>query len=148
MTGWELFATATAVLFFKHLLTIFVQAGARIKTGRFRHAEDAKMLNAQVGDPPLAERGQELIRNSLENEPVFLLLLFSYFSLNTDADFHVFRDVASAADTYIWVFLGARVVHALLFLRRIGGLRTLAYSVGLLATIGIAVQTLMEVFSE
>lgn len=146
MTGWELFAVAATTLFFKHVVTVFIQAGARMQTGKFRHPEDAMLLNAQLGDPPMAERGQALIRNSMENEPVFLLLLFCYFSLNTDGNFDVFGQTTRSATTYVQVFIGARVFHALFFLGRKGGWRTAAYGVGLLATIGIAVQTLLEVF--
>jgi uncharacterized MAPEG superfamily protein len=143
MTGWELFTIATVGLFFKHVLTVLLQAGARARSGRFRHAEDAKMLKVEVGDPPLAERGQDLIRNSLENEPAFLLVLFAFFALHTGGDFQVLASEADAAVPYVATFLGARVVHALLFLLRIAGLRTVVYSVGLLATIGLAVQALM-----
>lgn len=146
MTGWELFAVASVGLFFKHVLTVCVQAASRIRSGRFRHAEDAKLAKAEEGDPPLAERAQHLIRNSLENEPSFLLVLLAVFALNTDAEFQVTGDQAAAAVPYVATFLGARVLHALLFLKRIAGLRTLAYSVGLLATLGLAVQALMDVF--
>jgi uncharacterized MAPEG superfamily protein len=146
MTGWELFTIATVGLFFKHVLTVVAQAGARIRSGRFRHAEDAKLANASQGDPPLAERAQDLIRNSLENEPAFLLVLFAFFALNTDGEFRVSAYSADHAGPYVATFLGARVLHAALFLRRIAGLRTLAYTFGLLATLGLAVQALMEVF--
>lgn len=42
------------------------------------------------------------------------------------------------------VFLGARVVHALSYIAGITGLRTVAWNVGVLATIVIAVQTFLH----
>jgi len=148
MSGWELFAVTTVSLFFKHVLTVGVQATARVRSGRWRHAEDAKMLKAKAdaGDAPLAERGQDLIRNSLENEPIFLLLLFGFFVVNTNADFQVVEAEARAAVIYVGVFVGARVFHALFFLFRIAGVRTVAWLVGFLATLGVAAQTLLDVY--
>lgn len=146
MTGWELFAVTTVSLFFKHVLTVTVQATSRFRAKRFRHAEDAKLVKGEAGDTPLAERGQHLIRNSLENEPIFLALLFGYLAVNTDGSFQVLEPVIGTAVIYAAVFLGARVVHGLLMLGRVAGLRTLAYSVGLLATLGLCVQILMDVY--
>jgi len=146
MTGWELFAVTAVSLFFKHLLTVAVQATSRFRAKRFRHAEDAKLVKGEAGDTPLAERAQHLIRNSLENEPIFLALLFGYLAVNTSDGFQVMAAATGTAVIYAAVFLGARVLHALLMLRRIAGLRTLVYSVGLLATVGLSAQILMDVY--
>jgi len=146
MTGWDLFAVTAVSLFFKHVLTVTVQGISRFRSRRFRHAEDAKLVNGEAGDTPLAERAQHLIRNSLENEPIFLAILFGFLAVNTNSEFQVFATDARAAIPYAATFLGARVVHALLMLFRVAGVRTLAYAVGLFATLGLAAQILMDVY--
>ena len=85
-----------------------VQATARMRSKAFRHAEDAKMLNAQVGDPPLAKRGQDVLRNGLENEPIFVLLLWALFEVAGTGD-AALRETADAAP---WVDLPAERLEA------------------------------------
>ena len=146
MRGWELLALAAAALFFKQVLLVLVQLVGRLKDRSFRHPEDAKMLNASVGDSPLTKRGQDVIDNSLENELIFLILLFGFLSTHKDGEFEPFRSSVRVITTYVQVFVGARYAHALFMLTRVAGLRSVAYAVGLLASIGLAVRIVMDIF--
>ena len=124
-------ALATAALVLKHLVLIGIQGGIRVAKRRFAREEDARAFRGKPGeDPALATLAQEVIRNGLENEPLFLLLLLVLHQAQPDADLA----------TYAWTFLAARYLHALVFLRRSQPLRTITFAVGLAATVGLAVQ--------
>ncbi|MEM9071489.1 MAG: MAPEG family protein [Myxococcota bacterium] len=143
MAGWNILALTIAALFLKQVLVVLVQVVDRLRTKTLRHPEDAKLLNASVGDSPLTERAQAVIRNSLENEAFFLFLLFALFSINADGQFRPHYEESEAAVVYASVFVGARYAHALFFLLRVGGLRSLAFTAGLLAAVGVAVQVVI-----
>jgi uncharacterized MAPEG superfamily protein len=55
-------------------------------------------------------------------------------------------DWAQTASIYAWTFVGARYVHGLMFVARKQPWRTMSYCVGLLATIGLAVQVILDAF--
>jgi uncharacterized MAPEG superfamily protein len=83
----------------------------------------------------LAGRGLRAHRNLLENlAPYTIAILVA----------HVLGVSNGTTVTAAYVFLGARLVHALAYLANIPVVRTLAYNAGVVATLVIAVQILMR----
>ncbi|CAD0299048.1 MAPEG family protein [Xanthomonas hortorum] len=78
-----------------------------------------------------AGRAQRAHRNLLENLLPFAAVVLAAMTLQVSTSITVIASL---------VFLGARVVHAVCYLFGIPGLRTLAYHVGLWATLAYAVQ--------
>jgi uncharacterized MAPEG superfamily protein len=143
--GWEIFALTAVGLFAKQVVLVTVQAFDRMRTKTFRHPEDAELMNANVGESALTTRAQSAIANSLENEPAFLLILFGFLAIHVDGSFQPHRSAWESAELYAIVFVGARWAHMVLFLLQRAGIRTLAYAVGLLATLGLGVRIVMDV---
>lgn len=149
MSALQVFATVVLAVLAKQVLTINFQLVGRLRAKRFSYPEDTKFVKgSEAGDPPNVVHAQHLIRNSLENEPVFIFVLFAYLlaHMTSMADLGSHDEWVGSAAIYAWTFLGARYVHALSFVMRLQPLRTLAYSVGLLATIGLGVQVVLDAF--
>lgn len=124
-------AFTTALLVLKQVLLVVLQGGTRVRTGQFAKEEDARAFRGKAGgDAPIVELAQHVIRNGLENEPIFLILLLVVHGAMPDTDL----------GPYAWTFVAARYLHALFFLRRSQPMRTIAYMVGFAAMVGLAVQ--------
>ncbi|MFK8004065.1 MAG: MAPEG family protein [Polyangiales bacterium] len=148
MSALQVFATVVLSIVLKQLLTIGVQLTGRLRSKRFSYPEDALLPGSEAGDAPSVVHAQHLIRNSLENEPLFVLVLLTYMlaHMTSLADLGSQGDWVQSASIYAWTFLGARYVHGLTFVMRKQPWRTLSFSVGLLATIGLAVQVILDAF--
>ena len=83
----------------------------------------------------LAGRGLRAHRNLLENLVPYAIAVLVAHALGVSNTY----TVAAA-----WVFLAARLVHAFAYLGAIAGLRSLAYNVGVVATLVILVEILMK----
>ena len=149
MTALQVFATVVVSVVLKQALTITFQLVGRMRAKRFSYPEDTKLIpGAEAGDPPGVVHAQHLIRNSLENEPLFMLVLLTYFLAHMTS----LSDLASqdawvqSASIYAWTFVAARYVHGLSFVLRLQPWRTLSYTAGLLATVGLAVQVVLDAF--
>lgn len=148
MSALQVFAMVVLSVVLKQLLTILFQLTGRIRANRFSYPEDALTPGSEAGDPPAVVHAQHLIRNSLENEPLFLLVLVTYLlaHMTSMADFASHDAWVETASIYAWTFVGARYVHGLMFVVRKQPWRTLSYTVGLLATLGLAVQVILDAF--
>ena len=136
VTGLTVLALTVAAVFFKGVALVCVQVVGRLRTKKLAYEEDCKLLpGSTAGDSEGVVRAQHLIRNSLENEPIFLILLTAYIGFHPEGD---------GALIYAGTFLAARVVHAICFLLRLQPIRTLAYSLGLLAAAGLATQLVLD----
>jgi uncharacterized MAPEG superfamily protein len=83
----------------------------------------------------LAGRGLRAHRNLLENLVPYAIAVLVAHALGVSNAYTV-----GAA----WAFLGARLVHAFAYLAAIKGLRSLAYNVGVAATLVILVEILLK----
>lgn len=149
MTALQVFATVVVSVVLKQALTIIWQLIGRMRAKRFSYPEDTKLVpGSKAGDPPGVVHAQHLIRNSLENEPLFMFVLLAYLlaHMTSLADLTSQNAWVQSASIYAWTFVGARYAHGLSFVMRLQPWRTLSYSVGLLATVGLAVQVILDAF--
>lgn len=135
MSPFEAFGLVVVALFLKLFATTAVQGVVRIRHRAFVRPEDAAFFGR--GATPLerehvlVERAQNVLRNDGENVPLFLALLLAFAHVDGRAT-HVL--------TYGLVFVAARVVHTLAYLRPTQPLRNRAYVVGLGVCVVLAAQ--------
>ncbi|HVY46571.1 MAG TPA: MAPEG family protein [Minicystis sp.] len=128
---WFSFASAAIVLnlFFVANYTAIV----RVRHKQVVNPEDAPTLDAKHADAEHAEvlRVHRAHRNAMENAvPFFVIGLLYALSAPSDV----------GAKVYFGVFAGARWLHTLFYLRKMQPFRTIAFIVGLLATLGMLVH--------
>lgn len=122
-----------------------IQVWARWRYRTVINPEDAIVLSQLIKqdvhtdarDVPLAARASACWRNDLENIPLFLLLALGYV---------LQAGVPSWLSVYCTVFLLARIGHTVCYLRRLQPWRTVAYEVGALATVAVAIHSLALLF--
>ena len=117
----------------------FVTANARRKAGVVLNPEDTKVnpgSQAASAEAPATLRAKRAHLNDVENIPGFLVLAL-LFTLSGCS--------ASAAWAYFGVYFVARALHTIFYLNAVQPFRTVAFFVGQLAQLGIAVQLLMQV---
>ncbi|MFZ5895009.1 MAG: MAPEG family protein [Myxococcota bacterium] len=119
--GW--FSLCTVILFVKMFALSLYQGVLRMRSRSFLNPEDARF----VGKPALAEelapvrRAAQAWLNDLENIPAFFALGLVYVLSSASP---------SAAPWLMVTFTIARIVHSVVFLRRVQPWRTIAYVVG------------------
>ena len=126
--AWQAFALTTVALFFKMFLTAGVQGLVRVRSRTFVNPEDAAFFGRTpqaAADHPVAERAQRALRNDLENIPVFLFLALAYVQLGC---------WEAGTLLYFPVFVLARALHTIAFVRPTQPLRNRAYLVGVLVS--------------
>jgi uncharacterized MAPEG superfamily protein len=131
------YAITTVLLFLKMTANSGIQAYHRIGKKAFAIPEDARFFGGSeplAQDLPQVQRASAIWRNDLENIPIFLFLALVY--VLTDPD-------PSAAPYYFGTFVVARFAHMFFYANAMQPWRFLAFLVGQLATIGLAVQILM-----
>jgi uncharacterized MAPEG superfamily protein len=133
------YAITTVLLFVKMLANSAVQAYHRIGKKAFAIPEDARFFGGVeplVQDLPEVQRASAIWRNDLENIPIFLFLALVYVLVDGSP---------SAAPYYFGTFVVARFAHMLFYMNAMQPWRFLAFLVGQLASLGLAVQILMAV---
>ena len=132
------YAVTTVLMFFKMTLNSSLQGYYRMGSKRFVHAEDARFFGGSAGeDLPQVQRASAVWRNDLENIPIFLFLALVYVLVEASPE---------AAWAYFGTFVVARYAHTLFFMGGVQPWRFLAYALGQLASLGMAVQILLQVF--
>ncbi|MFT4571302.1 MAG: glutathione S-transferase [Hyphomicrobiaceae bacterium] len=131
------YAISVVVLYFKTFATSLVQAASRFSSKTFVNPEDARAFGgvapaAQDADGAL--RGAAVWRNDVENLPLFMFLGLVYYLVEASP---------SAAPTYFYTYVAARIVHSIVFFLGLQPWRFLAFLLGQLCMIGMAVQILM-----
>lgn len=130
---------SASLLFFKMLANSLVQGYYRMAHARFVTPEDAAAFGQLTGralapaaaEHPMVLRAAQCWRNDLENIPMFLLLCLGYVLAGGEA---------RATLIYCATFVLARTLHTLFFLLQLQPWRTIAYLLGLFATLGLAVN--------
>ena len=92
-------------------------------------------LAAALATPPLPSSRQNAIRNGLESEVTFVLLLMTYVGAGQ-----------TGAAPYVYAFVGARTAHAACFLLRAQPYRTITFVAATIVILGLAVRTALAVF--
>ncbi len=130
---WSLMVVA---LFGKMVALAMVQGVVRMRGKHFTKPEDATYFgNGTVSETehPTVALAQAALRNDLENIPIALGLTWAY--IITDGPVWLLA-------IYAVVFVMARAVHSLAYLRPTQPLRNRAYVVGLAVCLALAAQVI------
>ncbi|MFI0474036.1 MAPEG family protein [Halomonas sp. HMF6819] len=130
------YAMATVLLFVKMWATGLYQGYHRITKMTFKTPEDARMAGKEPAQEelPQVQQASKAWSNDLENIPIFLALGMAYVL------------VGASPGLAMWLFMGftaARYAHTLAYLARLQPWRTIAYGVGLVCMIVMAIQIVL-----
>jgi uncharacterized MAPEG superfamily protein len=134
----QIYALTTIILALKMSAISIVQGRARVAAGVFVNPEDARTFKAKEAaeEAPAVQRAARAWGNDLENIPIFLILGWIYVAGGLSV---------GAFKLYCVVFVIARIVHTICYLNSIQPLRTIAYTVGAIATLALIIHILVEV---
>jgi glutathione S-transferase len=139
MTEYQFYALTTVILFFKVLANSAVQALARVSTRTFVTDEDARFFAQAPPAPdelPIVKRAAAAWRNDLENVPIFLFLGLIYVTLGC---------WPGGVYIYFTIFVIARILHTIAYLRGLQPARTIFYSLGVFVCFALSIQILTAV---
>jgi microsomal prostaglandin-E synthase 1 len=134
---YRIYAALVAVLALKMLATAFAVATARLVGSSWTSPEDTKLLGGTTSPDERVERLRRLHLNSLENEPLFMILGLLYVLAGAPE---------IGIQAYGYTFVIARIVHAISYAFAVQPFRTLGFVVGALALVGMSVQILLASF--
>jgi len=129
--AFHTYALCSAILAIKMLAIASYTTYQRFRTRVFLSEEDARTLGGEVGDHPSVTRARNVHRNDLENIPVFWAVGLIFVLDGASA---------GAAAAWCWTFTVSRLVHSVVYLAGLQPWRAIAYMVGYVATLGMAVQ--------
>ena len=132
--AFRTYALCSAILAIKMLLAANYTTFQRFRTRIFLSEEDARTLGGEVGEHPAVTRATNVHRNDLENIPVFWAV---------GLIFVVDGASPAAAAAWCWTFTASRLAHWAMYLAGLQPWRAIAYTVGYLATLGMAVQIVL-----
>ncbi|GAA3928585.1 MAPEG family protein [Litoribacillus peritrichatus] len=136
---------SAVVLFLKMSANSVIQGFYRMKYQRFVNPEDAKAFGALIGksvenyseDHPMAVRAAGCWRNDLENIPMFLILGLGFVLMGGNTAWGLI---------YFSVFTVSRVFHTVCFMLALQPWRNIAYDLGLITGLVMALHLLIMVF--
>ena len=134
----RMYAITAIVLALKMFAIDIVQGRARLSAGAFVNPEDAKTFNARQTpeDAPMVQRAARAWRNDLENIPIFLILAWIYVTAGLSSGAFV---------VYCVVFMVARIAHTICYIGAIQPWRTIAFTIGAIATVAMIVNLFIGV---
>ena len=135
--AFQTYATCSAILAIKMLLTGTYTSAQRMRTKSFVNSEDAKAFQGNFGEQehPVVAHALRIQRNDLENIPLFFVIGLIYVLDGASA---------SAAAAYCWTFTIARLLHWVVYLNHLQPWRAICYFVGYLSILGMAVQIILS----
>ena len=135
--AFQTYATCSAILAIKMLLTGTYTSAQRMRTKSFVNSEDAKAFQGNFGEQehPVVAHALRIQRNDLENIPLFFVIGLIYVLDGASA---------SAAAAYCWTFTIARLLHWIVYLNHLQPWRAICYFVGYLSILGMAVQIILS----
>jgi len=138
VTLLKMYAITAIVLALKMSAISVVQGRARTSAGQFVNPEDAKIFGAKQApeEAPMVQRAARAWRNDLENIPIFLILAWIYVAAGLPT---------TAFVVYCVVFMVARIVHSFCYVNSLQPLRTIAYTIGALATLALIIHLFIGV---
>lgn len=130
------FAVCTAILVIKSLLSSLYTATTRIREKQFVNPEDATTFHgtANQGETPAAARALRIQRNDTEILPLFFGLGLVFVLTGA---------TPLEATAYFWTFTLTRILHTIFYTAGKQPWRFLAFFVGLLCLVGMAVQVIL-----
>jgi len=138
--AFRVFAAISAALVLKMVGLAYLTGAVRGMKQAYPNPEDAKFFKKDAAEEhELVRRIQRAHTNSLENEPLFILLglLWVFLGAHTES-----------IQIYAYTFFIARVLHSVAYLFKLQPWRTLAYTVASLCLIGMSVQVLLIAFAH
>ena len=139
MTEYQFYALTTVILFFKMFANSVVQGIGRVNAKAFVTAEDARFFAHAPPVPdeaPIVKRAAMAWRNDLENIPIFLFLGLIYITLGCWPE---------GVYIYFTIFVIARILHTIAYLRGLQPARTIFYSLGVFVCFALSIQILTAV---
>jgi uncharacterized MAPEG superfamily protein len=139
MTEYQFYSLITVILFFKMFANSAVQALGRVGTKTFPNPEDARFFGAPAPaaeEAPMVKRAAMVWRNDLENIPIFLFLGLIYVTLGLWPE---------GAFIYFTIFVVARILHTIMFLRGLQPARTIFFAIGMAICFILAISILSAV---
>ena len=132
----DVYLLCAAALTFNLGLLVFLTGAGRTKTKVFTIPEDAETFKGECKEKeaPSVQRAIAAHRNALENIPMFLILGFLHVATGA---------TKTSALAYFVTFTVARWFHTLAYLRSMQPWRTLSFSVGFLAMMGVAARLMI-----
>jgi uncharacterized MAPEG superfamily protein len=133
--AFSAYAIASTLVALHLVFLAFWTGGARGRVKKYVAAEDAKAFKGDQAptEHPDVLRAQRAHINALENAVPFFVVGWLYVMTGA---------TATGAAAYFYTFLGARVLHSIFYLRGLQPWRTVAFAVGALAIVGMAVHVL------
>jgi uncharacterized MAPEG superfamily protein len=129
----------SAALLCLNLYGLWIYSGLiRSRTRTVRNAEDTSLLPGRTiveRDPPEVARVLRAHANAMANVVPFLVLGLLYVLLGAGR---------TGAIAYFGVFTVARYLHSITYVAGLQPWRTVAFVVGLLASVGLLVQVLLR----
>jgi len=134
----RMYAITAIVLALKMFAIAIVQGRARVSAGIFVNPEDAKTFHAKEApqEAPMVQRAARAWRNDLENIPIFLILAWIYVTAGLSN---------TAFVVYCLVFMAARIAHTICYINAIQPWRTIAFTVGAIATVAMMINLFIGV---
>jgi uncharacterized MAPEG superfamily protein len=129
----RLYALMAIILSLKMFAIGVVQGLARTSAKKFANPEDAKMFGAELvpQEVPAVQRANNAWRNDLENIPIFLILALVYVIVGLSP---------RAFIVYSVIFTVARILHTIFYLKAMQPWRTIAFTLGAVAMVGLILQ--------
>jgi len=138
--AFQTYALCAAILVLKMVASAFYTGAQRSRAQGYVNPEDAQRFGkpgtqASPEEAPAVARALRIQRNDLENIPAFLVLGLVYVLAGASG---------FGAAAYCWTFTLARIAHTVAYARELQPARSLCYGVGVLATVGMAVNVLWK----
>jgi|ERR1700722_15203092 glutathione S-transferase len=133
--AFSAYAIASTVVALHLILLAFWTGAVRGRVNTYVAAEDAKAFKGEKAgtEHPDVIRAQRAHINALESAVPFFVVGLLYAMTGA---------TATGAAAYYYTFVGARVLHSIFYLRGMQPWRTIAFAVGVLAIVGMAVHVL------
>ena len=129
------------ILFGKMWMNSLVQGYFRMSNKQFVIPEDAEVFGRLTGskfapskeEHPMVQRASNCWRNDIENIPIFLIISIGYILAGGGERWGAI---------YFSVFVVARIIHTVCYLARLQPWRNIAYILGIVVTIAVAIHSI------
>lgn len=137
--AFQTYAICAAILVIKMFASALYTGATRSRVKGYVNPEDAAVggrgAQASEQEAPEVARALRIQRNDLENIPAFLVMGLLYVLSGA---------TAFGAAAYCWTFTIARLVHTVVYLRAMQPARAICWGIGMLATLGMAVNVIWK----
>jgi uncharacterized MAPEG superfamily protein len=138
--AFKSYAICSSILAVKMILSAFWTGANRQIHQGYVSAEDARVFGrkgVQAGEreAPEVARALRIQRNDLENIPAFFAIGLIYVLSGASA---------FGAAVYCWTFTIARLVHTIVYMRRLQPWRAICYAIGVMCMFGMVTQIILN----